>query len=333
MTKVVVLGSGIVGLWTADVLLRAGHEVSVVSSSSHSNSTSAAAASVLVPFFPGDPTTEVFKRSVRWASETLEHMKALDVQGRFLERMPCYEFGLEGLVEYAFSIAKLDYLDFSTFKVISLGRMVAGCNMAVRFDCYLCNSGVFLRWLYDSLVQGGVQFRYLNLTSLADIRESDGEFIFNCLGYQLVFPDPELYPVFGQSMYVPVADQPTPHFGLGAGEHAVFKHRSGFHIGAYFKVGEAGVGPREDLYRTSIDFVIGSFKELCESVDIVAPSIDLDAITRVSAGIRPFRRSGPRVQLEGVGSKVVIHNYGHGAHGWTTGYGSAMEAARLAGLL
>jgi D-amino-acid oxidase len=327
-----VLGAGIVGLFTADILSRAGHDVTVLSRAGYGNTTSAAAAAVLVPFFPGDPATDTFHRNLRWAAATLAHMKALDARGRFLEEIVCYEFGLDGFLEDGFPVEKLDHLGApSRYSVIELGRTVAGCNFAVRFSCSLCDTSVFLPWLHDALVRRGVRFRRACLTSASDLEDLDADVVFNCLGYQSVFPDPELYAVFGQSMHVLTGGPPAPSFGVGAGDHAVFTHRRGFHVGSYF-LREPGETPRRDLYRRSIAFVHGPFRDLCASVGVVPPSIDLDRMERVNAGVRPFRYSGPRLELDRSGPKAVVHNYGHGAHGWTIGYASAVDAVRLSGL-
>jgi glycine/D-amino acid oxidase-like deaminating enzyme len=68
-------------------------------------------------------------------------------------------------------------------------------------------------------------------------------------------------------------------------------------------------------------------------VGVEPPTIPLHRIERVNNGVRPFRRSGPRVEIERCFGKTIVHNYGHGAHGWTIGYAAAKEAAVLAGLL
>jgi hypothetical protein len=142
-------------MWTAEVAARAGHDVVVVSRSGHLSSTSAAAASVLVPLLPGDPRSEGFKRGVRWAAETLAHVKAIDATQTRLEVIPCYEFGLKGTVEYGFALSSLEYLDFAEFTVIELGSVVEGCDVALQFECHLCKSVMFLEWLHDSLVDMG----------------------------------------------------------------------------------------------------------------------------------------------------------------------------------
>ena len=178
----------------------------------------------------------------------------------------------------------------------------------------------------------GVKFVYRTLSTLDDLLALDSNVIFNCLGFPNVVNDPELYPVQGQSMFIPTDFQPSPHFGVGQGHHAVFKHRLGFYIGSYFIENSSGEIPREDLYRRSIEFVQGPFPELCRSVGFEPPIMNLDNIVRVNNGVRPFRVSGPRVELEVIGEKTLVHNYGHGAHGWTIGYASARAAVSLAGL-
>ncbi|WP_223395890.1 FAD-dependent oxidoreductase [Caulobacter segnis] len=57
---------------------------------------------------------------------------------------------------------------------------------------------------------------------------------------------------------------------------------------------------------------------------------ELDRITRVTVCLRPFRKAGPRFDVETVGDKTVVHNYGHGGSGWSLSWGSAEQAARKA---
>lgn len=47
-----------------------------------------------------------------------------------------------------------------------------------------------------------------------------------------------------------------------------------------------------------------------------------DRIFRVTACLRPFRAAGPRLDVERVGEKTVVHNYGHGGSGWSLSWGS-----------
>ncbi len=61
--------------------------------------------------------------------------------------------------------------------------------------------------------------------------------------------------------------------------------------------------------------------------DAVGPIIPIrahmDRIFRITVCLRPFRAAGPRMDVERVGDKVVVHNYGHGGSGWSLSWGSA----------
>jgi D-amino-acid oxidase len=55
-----------------------------------------------------------------------------------------------------------------------------------------------------------------------------------------------------------------------------------------------------------------------------------DRIFRITVCLRPFRAAGPRRDVEKVGDKVVVHNYGHGGSGWSLSWGSAVVAVQSA---
>jgi D-amino-acid oxidase len=60
----------------------------------------------------------------------------------------------------------------------------------------------------------------------------------------------------------------------------------------------------------------------------------VDRIFQVTVCLRPFRAAGPRLDVEKVGDKTVVHNYGHGGSGWSLSWGSssvAVEKAMAAG--
>jgi len=58
--------------------------------------------------------------------------------------------------------------------------------------------------------------------------------------------------------------------------------------------------------------------------------MDPDRITHITVCARPFRAAGPRMDIETIGAKRVIHNYGHGGSGWSLSWGAAAIAARNA---
>jgi glycine/D-amino acid oxidase-like deaminating enzyme len=68
-----------------------------------------------------------------------------------------------------------------------------------------------------------------------------------------------------------------------------------------------------------------------------APALNLaplragtDRITQVTVCTRPFRAQGPRLDVEQIGQKTIVHNYGHGGSGWSLSWGSSSFAVRQA---
>src|SRR5580698_3348035 len=55
-----------------------------------------------------------------------------------------------------------------------------------------------------------------------------------------------------------------------------------------------------------------------------------DRITQITVCTRPFRAEGPRLDVEQIGQKVVVHNYGHGGSGWSLSWGSSGIAVEKA---
>ena len=58
--------------------------------------------------------------------------------------------------------------------------------------------------------------------------------------------------------------------------------------------------------------------------------ISVDHITRLTVCTRPFRAEGPRTDVEKLGAKTVVHNYGHGGSGWSLSWGAGSIATASA---
>jgi D-amino-acid oxidase len=48
-----------------------------------------------------------------------------------------------------------------------------------------------------------------------------------------------------------------------------------------------------------------------------------DRFFDITACLRPFRKAGPKFDVEQVAGKTVVYNYGHGGSGWSLSWGSA----------
>jgi glycine/D-amino acid oxidase-like deaminating enzyme len=58
--------------------------------------------------------------------------------------------------------------------------------------------------------------------------------------------------------------------------------------------------------------------------------VSADRVIREVAGLRPFRPSGFRLEVESLGDRTVVHDYGHGGGGISLSWGTAELAAELA---
>jgi D-amino-acid oxidase len=50
--------------------------------------------------------------------------------------------------------------------------------------------------------------------------------------------------------------------------------------------------------------------------------LSMDRIVKETVGLRPFRPSGPRLDVEPLDKKTIVHNYGHGGSGWSLSWGT-----------
>lgn len=71
-------------------------------------------------------------------------------------------------------------------------------------------------------------------------------------------------------------------------------------------------------------------RSLAQATDLSPLRAEVGRISRITVCTRPFRAAGPRIEVEMVGDKRVVHNYGHGGAGWSLSWGSAALARDLA---
>ena len=66
------------------------------------------------------------------------------------------------------------------------------------------------------------------------------------------------------------------------------------------------------------------------ALQLPALRLSVDRITRITVCTRPFRAQGPRTDVEKLGGKTVVHNYGHGGSGWSLSWGAGALATASA---
>jgi D-amino-acid oxidase len=151
------------------------------------------------------------------------------------------------------------------------------------------------------------------------LEELDGDVVINCsgAGARLLANDAEVEPHRGQVMLVDRLDLPGTLVAETSLAYAI---------------------PR------SADCILGGTNDVSDSLapdpGQTAAIIDLchrelgtpanPRIRDVKVGLRPFRRSGIRVEAAHLADgRPVVHNYGHGGSGFTVSWGCAESVARL----
>ena len=70
-------------------------------------------------------------------------------------------------------------------------------------------------------------------------------------------------------------------------------------------------------------------EEQLETVFLKVPDLSDANILSCRVGVRPFRKSGVRLEVEPLSEKLIIHNYGYGGSGLTLSWGGAKIALDL----
>lgn len=66
-----------------------------------------------------------------------------------------------------------------------------------------------------------------------------------------------------------------------------------------------------------------------EHVYLKTPDLSKENILGVGVGIRPYRKTGIRLEAEYMQNKCIIHNYGYGGSGLTLCFGGSQEVLRI----
>ncbi|XP_076807078.1 D-aspartate oxidase-like isoform X1 [Clavelina lepadiformis] len=194
---------------------------------------------------------------------------------------------------------------------------------------YIVDTNLYLPWLRHQLTEMAhstskekrVTFVDRKITSWNDIGLCD--LIINCsgLGARELCDDPFVIPIRGQ--YLSVS---CPLKRCYRANHFIIVPRTyDTVIGGSYQIGrwDQQIDPKDT-------------EKILRDAAAVYPEVTSSDIKLVDVGVRPGRIGGPRIEIEyvdvkNVKSKVpVIHNYGHGARGFTLFWGCAERVAQLA---
>lgn len=305
MSRVIVVGAGVVGLSCAVRLLEAGHHVDVLARDLPLETTSSVAAALWYPYraFPVEQVTAWsaagFREFERLAAD--EHTGVRMRVGTEVHRSPTPD-------------------PWWASAVPSLTRITPGADLpepyvdAWTFQAPVVEMPVYLRWLVARVEMLGGTLTRMALTALP----GSVDVVVNAtgLGSRMMAHDDSLMPVRGQVVYV---DQ----VGLdrwwldSAGPVYVVPRSKDIVVGGTDDEGEWDRRPDPDVA-----------KQILERAVALVPELAGAQVRGHRVGLRPARPQ-VRLEVEKHGGSRVVHCYGHGGAGVTLSWGCADEVAAL----
>uniref|UniRef100_G3MP03 FAD dependent oxidoreductase domain-containing protein n=1 Tax=Amblyomma maculatum TaxID=34609 RepID=G3MP03_AMBMU len=319
--RVAVVGAGVVGLSTALCIQEniPGIAVTVFADRFIEDTLSFGAAGFFRPDENIGPTLDITRD---WFRRTFRRHEAL------LHSNTAEAAGIKKLSGYALSSSNPEKLVNGTMKELcdglrpitegELKNFPLKYKYGIFYSSILADPRKYLKWLTDRIIYNGGQLKNKTIKDLRDLEEFG--VIVNCSGLRAkeLTEDPLLTPVRGQVIKV----------------YAPWVTKFYYADGCYILPGTEYVtlGGTKQLGDWNIQVSQHDRDYIWSTCTAVLPSLKDCKVIEDWVGLRPFRQP-IRIETEvlGCGGKKckVVHNYGHGAHGINTSWGTALHATSL----
>lgn len=323
---VAIIGCGVVGLSTGILLSRKGYKVNIYARALPPNVVSNAACAIWLPFFASDvdevmPNYE--QAMEQWCADSWKSFAGLVGD----------EYGVRWVTNHEMFLNEEPPPPY-------LLKTVSGFEATYDFDLpkpfiyrwsirtFVIETPTYMMKLVQDFQKGGGRIILREFHSLSDLGALSEKVIFNCtgLGSRELFSDKSVYGVKGQLL---LHDPVAIDFALGGGEFCLIPRSDTLILGAIFQEQFDSEEPTEENTELLWNVLSGWCSGRHSVIDFPQNTLSRDKIRSTIAGIRPYRSKGIRVELERLGNKYVIHDYGHGGSGIALSWGCAMHAVRL----
>lgn len=308
-----VIGAGVSGLTSAICLAEAGFKVRVRTAERPQHTTSCAAGAIWGPYLVDDD------RVLRWSERTRT------VLGRLAEDPASGVRMVHGLEASRHEIPPPAWATgLEAFRPSRPEELPDGYRAGWWYTAPVVEMPAYLDYLVTRLAEAGGRIEVGAVGSLAEALDQ-APVVVNCtgLGARRLVPDAAVTPVRGQLVVVenPGVDRffvehdesADPTYFLPHGDHVV--------------LGGSTEPRRTD--RAPDLAVSAAIQKRCAGIQ---PALRDARVLGHRVGLRPSR---PRIRVErrDLGSRHVIHNYGHGGAGVTVSWGCAEDVLALVGTL
>jgi len=310
--RVAIVGAGVSGLTCGVVLAERGFDTAIFAKEIGQQTTSGAAAAIWFPY-DAQPAEKV----IPWALETYKALIDLTRDPRSgVSMIDLRQFSRTGEIKIP------DWAIPLGAAAVSTGlRPVFKGGFSLRVP--LTDTTIYLDYLAARLLgAGGTINGEVCFEKLEEV-DRDFDLVINCagIGARELVRDTDLEPHRGQVVIVPrvedlscaiVCDDAPLMYAIPRTNDCVF-------------------GGTNDLSSDLAADPVTTNRIIAECSRVL--NIERPNVLAARVGLRPFRKSGVRLEREKLGDgRIVIHNYGHGGSGFTLSWGCAREVLDLATL-
>jgi D-amino-acid oxidase len=316
--SVAVIGAGVSGLTCGTLFAERGFRVTIFAEQIGTETTSGAAGAL---WFPYD--AEPIEKVIPWALATYDVLVDLakdpDSGVSMIELRQYCRAGKIQIPEWANSFGDVA----TALRAVTDRPQAGGYNFADGFSLRvpLTDTTIYLDYLIDRFEKAGGKIEEnVRFKQFEDV-DRNFELVINCagIGARELAHDVDLEPHRGQVAIVPkmndvdcaiVCDDDPLMYVIPRANDCLF--------GGTNEVSDA-LAPNPKT--------TGAIVAECSRVLKIEPPV----VIRERVGLRPFRKSGVRVEREKLrDGRAIVHNYGHGGSGFTLSWGCAENVFALA---
>jgi D-amino-acid oxidase len=306
---IAVVGAGVSGLTCAVVFAERGHRTGIFAEQIGSGTTSAAAAAIWYPYDAG-PSGQ----TIAWALETYRTLFDLARDTRSgVSIIELREFSRTGEIEIPEWALPLGAQRLRS-------EIPSAFTSGFALSVPLMDTTIYLDYLARRFGDAGGEIHSNKCFAKLEDVDPSFDLVVNCtgIGARRLVQDSDLEPHRGQIAIVPKIDLPgaivcndSPlMYAIPRTKDCVF----------------GGTNHLSDDCTVDPAATAGIVAECSRVLGIKKPEVLGERV-----GLRPFRRSGVRVErMQLYDSRPLIHNYGHGGSGFTLSWGCAEAVAALA---
>lgn len=315
MSRVAVIGAGVIGLSIAHDLAAAGHRVTAIADVPAVDSVSGVAAAIWFPY-----RSERSPAADRLLSRSL---------ARFRDLLTSPDAGVDqrsGVIIERGADPDVSWAQFANdASEVPVEELPPGARAGIRGTLPVITMPVYLRWLREQVQALGVVFDSRKVTDLAELTETTDIAVIatGIRGGELLGDDDSVYPIRGQVVRLanPGLTDWTIDDNYPDGMVYIIPRRDDIIVGGTAIVGDWGTEIRPETEEAILERALR-----------LRPELSGLTIVGRAAGLRPARET---IRLENVGGHQipVVAAYGHGGAGVTLAWGTAERVVELVGEL